>query len=119
MSTQLQRQLETLQTEQKSRRGRASLLFDDKKAEEIGTDTIMDMGRNGFQELCRLDKRLRPYTETLFNANLKRFDRDKESKSDNEKKIDKALDQFLQLLSPYVLMKATQKVFEYLIRLFK
>eukprot|EP01138_Halocafeteria_seosinensis_P007763 gb/GECG01007931.1/.p1 GENE.gb/GECG01007931.1/~~gb/GECG01007931.1/.p1 ORF type:complete len:2506 (+),score=293.28 gb/GECG01007931.1/:1-7518(+) len=119
MSTQLQRQLETLQSEQKSRRGRASLLFDDKKAEEIGTDTIMDMGRSGFQELCRLDKRLRPYGETLFNANLKRFDREKESKSDNEKKIDKALDQFLQLLSPYVLMKATQKVFEYLIRLFK
>lgn len=119
MTTQLQKQLATLQAEQKPRRGRASLLFDDKKAEEIGTDTIREMGRNGFQELCRFEKRLRPYETTLFNANLKHFDREKESKTDNEKKINRSLQQFLCLLSPYVLLKATQRVFEYLVRVFK
>ncbi len=95
-----------------------SLLFDKQKAETLDNETIYGLGVNGLMELRKHDERFAAFEETLFSATAKDMSRLMQTKEVN-KQLDKSIEHFLILLSPYFLLKPAQKALEWLIRRFR
>jgi U3 small nucleolar RNA-associated protein 10 len=117
-SLQLQLRAAANGAERTNDRAKQSLLFKPSEAAHMGVDVIHQVACNGLLELQRLDERLVPYTKTLFNDASKSIHRDTLD-SAAEAKLNTALQVFLSLLSPYILLRPTHKVLEYLVRVYR
>ena len=97
---------------------RASLLFDSKEAADLDNDFIYNLGVEGFQELETIDSGFERFEIVLFSEELKTTDRSQQTANFNEK-LNVKLKEFLIYLSPYFLLKPSQKTLEWLIRRFQ
>jgi U3 small nucleolar RNA-associated protein 10 len=95
-----------------------SILFDAKHASKVDTDTIYSIGIDGLEELQKLDGRFSAFRETLFSQSSRMIDRNLQNTETNEK-LKESINSLLILLSPFVLLRPSQKVLEYLIRQFR
>lgn len=114
----LAKQLDALQPEKRTRRGQASLLFDDREAEKYDQQTIYEIGLAGFSELCRHDAAFRQFEQSLFAASAKSFDRELRTQVENDD-LDQLLSRFMRVLSAHYLLKAAAKVMEFFIRRYR
>ncbi|CAG0890703.1 unnamed protein product [Darwinula stevensoni] len=121
MATSLAQQLKRLAVPQTSLLSRdlrkASFLFDPNEAAALDRDVIFAIGVSGFEELVGLNPAFRGFEATLFNEASKTFQRAVQTSEDN-KKLDKIINDFLLLLSPYFLLKPAHKALEWLVHRF-
>lgn len=94
-----------------------SLLFEPKVAAKQDFDTLYQTCLEGFEELCLLDKRFRPFKVNLFNAHSKTQNRAQMTQKENEA-LDTLIDRFLSLVSAKLLVRPAIKAVEWLIRRF-
>lgn len=120
MSSALAKQLDRLRGEsaRTKAKGRASILFHAREAEDVDAETVHGMATNGFAQLCKMDPRLARFEEPLFSPAAKSFDRDLSTKEANEA-ADVHVNAFLRAVGPYATTPAGQKTLEWLIRRFK
>ena len=97
---------------------RPSLLFDHEEAATIDIEVIYDLGRNGLEELIKIDNSLTGYEENLFSENCMSYERSVQEK-EQIKQLDETIARFLRLLSPYLMLRAAHKCLEWLIRVFR
>lgn len=97
---------------------RPSLLFDHEEAAGIDVEVIYDLGRNGLEELARIDISLHEYEENLFSEKCIGYERSTQGKEQLQQ-LDDAIGKFLQQLSPYLMLRAAHKCLEWLIRVFR
>ena len=97
---------------------RPSLLFDHEEAATIDIEVIYDLGRNGLEELARIDTSLHEYEENLFSEKCIGYERSVQGKQQLQQ-LDDAVGKFLRQLSPYLMLRAAHKCMEWLIRVFR
>lgn len=118
MATSLAEQLRKLALPESSletdKRKRISLLFDPAEAAKLDKDAFFEIGLDGLKGLVSLEPAFESFTETLFDLSSRFLSRTVESKEIN-KKLDKNIQKFLRLLSPYLLLKQSHKALEWLI----
>lgn len=102
-------------TRDKSVPAKASLLFNQEKAEHLDLETILNIGTNGLMELRKYDERFAAFEATLFSPTSLTLTRAQMTKEATQK-LDKSIEQFLRLLSPYFLLKPAHKALEWLLR---
>lgn len=95
-----------------------SYLFTGKEADQHDLDSIHALGTNAFLQLCNLDPALRSYEGSLFSDTAKATDRTLQPAALNAE-LDTAIEQFLQLLGPFLMEVPTGKVMEWLVRRFR
>ncbi|KAJ1937376.1 snoRNA-binding rRNA-processing protein utp10, partial [Linderina macrospora] len=124
MATSLASQLQKMRaidraiTTEKAQRIRASFLFEGGQAANIDNQTVFDIGRDGLNELRRINRRFDVYATTLFSEAVKDLDRVLQTKEEN-KKLDESIRSFLFQLAPHFLTKPAGKALEWLIRRFR
>lgn len=111
-------QLRANQPQQPQQRGKPSLLFDPVQAAALDTNTIYSLGYEGWTDLCKQDGRFVQFEAALFSEDAKRFERELHTRKENDA-LDQTLQHFLQLLSPFFLLRPAHKALEWLIRRFK
>ena len=116
--SQLARQLSQLQTETRTGRGRASLLFHAREAEAHDLHAIYGIGCNGFAEILQGSPHVAEFSADLFSPTWKELDRDTQDAATNAT-INGRIAAFLRALAPQMLTRAAHKCLEYLIRRFK
>lgn len=97
---------------------RASLLFDGKQAADMDVETFYSLGLNGLEELIRIDSTFSQFEITLFQESCKEFERSVQT-CDVLEELDRNISLFLRRLSPYFLLKPTQKCLEWLIHVYR
>lgn len=97
---------------------RASFLFDGKQAADMDSQTILDIGQDGLQELRQMNRGFDQYADTLFSDAVKDMDRMLQNKEENAK-LDSTIRSFLFQMAPYFLTKPAGKALEWLIRRFR
>ena len=97
---------------------RPSLLFDHEEAAEIDTEVIYDLGRNGLEELIKMDNSLSEYAENLFSEKCIGYERSIQGKEQLQQ-LDDTIAKFLRHLAPYLMLRAAHKCMEWLIRVFR
>ncbi|KAI9818592.1 MAG: snoRNA-binding rRNA-processing protein utp10 [Thelocarpon impressellum] len=95
-----------------------SLIFDATVAASQDFDTLYTVCAEGFQELCLLDPRFKPFTRSIFSEHSKAEDRTQMTQRENEE-LDRALEDFLGLLGGRLLLKPAVKAIEWLVRRFR
>ncbi|KAM3422575.1 U3 small nucleolar RNA-associated protein 10 [Cercospora zeina] len=126
MATALQQQLaaiaanSTHQLDLKAQKARhsKSLLFEPRDAATQKFDTIYQICLEGFEELCDLDKRFRPYARNLFSEQSITEDRTTMTAQENEE-LDTVIVRFLGLLGGRILLRPAMKAMEWLVRRFR
>lgn len=126
MATALQQQLaaiaanSTHQLDLKAQKARhsKSLLFAPREAATQKFDTIYQICLEGFDELCELDARFRPFARSLFSAQSTTEDRTNMTAAENEE-LDAVIVRFLGLLGGRLLLKPAMKAMEWLVRRFR
>jgi U3 small nucleolar RNA-associated protein 10 len=125
MATALQKQLQAIAATsthqldlraQKSAHGK-SLLFEPKVASSQSFENLYLICYDGYRELCALDPRFTAYG-TLFSEQSKVEDRLQMTEKETEK-LNTALDSFITLAGPRLLLKPAQKALEWLVRRFR
>ena len=119
MATSLARQLQKLaapQTDTFLHQGRkkASLLFDASEAANYDIQDIYGIGLGGLQELQLLNDEFSRFESTLFAEVSQSIERSVQT-SDVNKQLDTRIDEFLRLVSPYVMLRPAQKAIEWLL----
>jgi len=94
---------------------RVSILFTEKEAATIDLQTLHSIGVNGLLELKKFDARFGTFESNLFAPASVELDRELQTEDVN-RKLDKTIEHFLLLLSPFMLLKPAHKAFEYLLR---
>ncbi|CAI5494230.1 unnamed protein product [Closterium sp. Naga37s-1] len=97
---------------------RPSLIFEAKEAADVDAETILHMAQAGLAELVAMDARFKPFLSTLFSPASLQTDRDDEP-PDVVAALDRSIDAFLMLLSDALLLPASHKPLEYLIRKYR
>ncbi|KAI9477335.1 hypothetical protein BX667DRAFT_496444 [Coemansia mojavensis] len=97
---------------------RASFLFEGKQAADIDNQTIFDIGRDGLNELCQMNRKFDVFANSLFSPAVKDLDRVLQTREENAR-LDESIRSFLFLLAPYFLTKPAGKALEWLIRRFR
>ncbi|CAI5963687.1 unnamed protein product [Closterium sp. NIES-64] len=97
---------------------RPSLIFEAKEAADVDAETILHMAQAGLAELVAMDARFKPFLSTLFSPATLQTDRDDEP-PDVVAALDRSIDAFLMLLSDALLLPASHKPLEYLIRKYR
>jgi len=124
MATSLSQQLQLLKvpgqpsSRQFDSNKRPSLLFSAEEAAELDIERVLDIGRNGLDELTKLDSRFAVYEESLFSEGCMSYERSLKT-ADQLRVLDKTISDFLRLLSPYMMLHAASKCLEWLIRVFR
>ena len=95
-----------------------SLIFEPRVAAAQSFQTLFNVCREGFDELCRLDARFAPFAATLFSEQSRDEDRDQMTAAENAK-LDKRIDLFLRLVGGRVLLMPAVKAVEWLVRRFR
>ncbi|XP_060815512.1 HEAT repeat-containing protein 1 [Bombus pascuorum] len=118
MATSLARQLKQLRTPQTTilfqDKKHASLLFDPTEAANLDRETVLSIGQNGLQELIKLSDVFLEFEHTLFAQSSLNLERAVQDVKVN-KKLDRQIEKFLILLSPYFLLNNAHKTLEWLI----
>ena len=96
-------------------KNRVSLLFEQHDAGDVDSETVYNIGLNGFMELCQLDARFVPFEAALFGPSQGVFDRNLMG-VDTQSSLNDSIAAFLRTLGPYLLLKPAHKVLEHLIR---
>ncbi|KAJ1887477.1 snoRNA-binding rRNA-processing protein utp10, partial [Kickxella alabastrina] len=112
------RTVDRMVTGERAQKIRASFLFDGHQAADMDNQTIFDIGRDGLNELRKMNNKFSTYANTLFSEAVKDMDRVLQTKEENEK-LDKSIQAFLFLLAPYFLTKPAGKALEWLVRRFR
>jgi len=102
---------------QRSAHGK-SLLFESKVAVTQNFDVLYQICREGFDDLCALDPRFAMFGNTLFSEQSKSEEREQMTAAQN-KDLDIAINSFLDLVAPKLLLKPGQKATEWLVRRFR
>ncbi|GLT39857.1 hypothetical protein SLA2020_140240 [Shorea laevis] len=97
---------------------RPSILFDPKEAADIDVDTILSIALSGLEVLIGVDDRFRNYKNDLFSDKSKELDRELMGIDDNNR-INASISSYLRLLSGHLLLLASLRTLEYLIRRYK
>ena len=84
----------------------------------MDVDTFFSLGRNGLEELIRIDPTFSQFEPTLFQESCKEFERSVQT-SDVLVELDKTLAVFLRRLSPFFLLKPAQKCLEWLVHVYR
>ncbi|KAJ2781610.1 snoRNA-binding rRNA-processing protein utp10 [Coemansia interrupta] len=103
---------------ERTQRMRASFLFDSKQAADMDMQTIFDIGRDGLNELRKVNRRFDTFQRTLFSEALKDVDRAVQTKEENER-LDAEIRSFLFLVGPHFLTRPAGKALEWLVRRFR
>ncbi|XP_044012247.1 HEAT repeat-containing protein 1 [Aphidius gifuensis] len=116
-------QLQKLQTPQTARflendKKRASLLFNPKEAANLDRETVFNIGKNGLDELIKLSVVFKDFEDTLFAQSSIHLERSIHDAKLN-KSLNKQIEKFLILLSPYFLLSTAHKALEWLIYRYK
>lgn len=93
---------------------RKSFLFDHRDAAGLDRDLIFAYGTNGIEELCNVNPLFSKFKSNLFSLSYKDFERSVQS-SEVNKKLDEKILEFLRMLSPYFLLRASHEALEWLI----
>ncbi|KAE8840897.1 hypothetical protein PTNB85_04296 [Pyrenophora teres f. teres] len=126
MATALQKQLATIAATstqqldlraQKSAHGK-SLLFEPKIAASQSFETVYLICYEGYKDLCALDSRFMCFSKSLFSEQSKAEDRTQMTKDEN-RRLDTALEAFITLVGPRLLLKPAEKALEWLVRRFR
>ena len=94
-----------------------SFLFEGKSAVEIDRELVLALAKNGFEEIVSIDSSFSEF-QRLFKASYLERDRGMLTAEENGK-LNNLLDKFIVCLSPYFLLRPTQKLFEWLITVHK
>jgi hypothetical protein len=126
MATALQKQLATIAASstyqldlraQKSAHGK-SLLFDYRTAASQSFESVYLICYEGYKDLCALDPRFLAFAKNLFSEQSKAEDRTQMTKEEN-RQLNKALEAFITLVGPRILLKPAEKALEWLVRRFR
>ncbi|XP_044579777.1 HEAT repeat-containing protein 1 [Cotesia glomerata] len=122
MATSLAAQLKKLEVPQTSLllqdKKRPSLLFDPKEAANLDLEKVFKIGRSGFDELLKQSAVFQQFESIFFSSSSLKFERAVHSSQEN-KKLDAVINNFLIYLSPYFLLHTAHKTLEWLIRRFR
>lgn len=99
-------------------KGKASLVYSFQEAADVGIDVLYDAGVKGFDQLCRLDPRFAQCRKRLFSSGSRHMELHQLDEGARAA-VDKAIDVFCMLLSPYFLLPAATHALEYLVRKFE
>ena len=100
------------------RKPTASYLFTGKDADQHDLEAIHALGVNSLLHLISVIPALEKYEDILFSERAKETDRTLLS-SEAIEKLDGAIEEFLWLLSPYLMEAPTGKIIEWLVRRFR
>ncbi|KNC77607.1 hypothetical protein, variant [Sphaeroforma arctica JP610] len=124
MSTSLQKQLQKIAgsataVHRSASKKQVSFLYDNTN-DIVNTDleTIYAMALNGLAELNTYDNAFAEFERTLFSQKGKGMER-LQLTNDEHDTLNKQIEDFLSLLTPYFLQRAAHKPLEYLIRKFR
>lgn len=95
-----------------------SLIFDKKVAGSQDFDTVYEICREGFEELCLLDSRYADFGRTIFSEQSKEEDRTQMNAAQN-KELDAVLETFLALVGGRLLLSPAVKAVDWLVRRFR
>ncbi len=95
-----------------------SLIFEPRIAAGQTYPEVFSLCREGFDELCRLDKRFVPFGNTLFSDQSQEADRTQMS-SQEDAALDKRVESFLHLSGSRLRLMPAIKAIEWLIRRFR
>ncbi|KAJ6263576.1 U3 small nucleolar RNA-associated protein [Drechslerella dactyloides] len=95
-----------------------SLLFTPEHAASQDFDTIYAVCRDGFDELCALDRRFIVFDRTLFSEQSIGIDRDVLGVEENTR-LDENVKRFLALVGAWATVKSCVKAVEWLVRRFR
>ncbi|KAJ2551041.1 snoRNA-binding rRNA-processing protein utp10, partial [Coemansia sp. RSA 1933] len=112
------RNVDRIISTERAQKIRASFLFDGRQAADMDNQTIFDIGRDGLDELRKMNHKFDVYATTLFSEAVKDLDRVLQTKEEN-KKLDESIRSFLFQLAPHFLTKPAGKAIEWLIRRFR
>ncbi|KAI9877013.1 MAG: snoRNA-binding rRNA-processing protein utp10 [Pleopsidium flavum] len=95
-----------------------SLIFEPKLAATQDFDTIFQICREGFQELCLLDARFVGFGRSIFSEHSKSQERTQMTAGENGV-LDRALEDFMGLIGGRLILKPALKSMEWLVRRFR
>ncbi|KAH6904492.1 hypothetical protein BKA70DRAFT_1373519 [Coprinopsis sp. MPI-PUGE-AT-0042] len=107
-----------LYVDRSRRKATPSYLFTGRGADEYDLETIYSIGVNSFLHLASIFPPLETYEDALFSERAKNTDRTLLS-PDAIAELDKALEEFLVLLGPYLMEAPTGRVLEFLVKRFR
>ena len=91
------------------KKGRPSLLLDPLEAADVDLETIYQGAQNGLLALTGAFPGFESFETSLFSVAMKESSRKLKSKSENED-IDKVINSFIELLSPFFMEKSAHLV---------
>lgn len=94
-----------------------SLIFDPKVASTQDYDYIYQIGLEGLEDLIEIDSRFSKFKQTLFSETTINLDRNVQTQ-DTLDQLNKNVEVFLSLVSPYYLLTPSIKAIEWLVRRF-
>lgn len=95
-----------------------SLIFDRGTAATQDFSTIYALCTEGFEELCKLDRRFATFRTTIFSEESKAQDRTQMTAAENDE-LNRVLEDFLGLVGARLLLKPAVKAVEWLVRRFR
>ncbi len=95
-----------------------SLIFEPRVAASQSFQTLYEICRDGFDELCQLDSRFVPFGTTLFSEQSQEEDRIQMTAAEGAE-LDKRVDSFLHLAGARLRLMPTIKAVEWLVRRFR
>lgn len=95
-----------------------SLIFEPQAAASQTYADIYRVAREGFDELCTIDSRFRPFAAHLFSEESQQADRTQMTADENAT-LDRRVESFLQLAAARLQLMPAIKAIEWLIRRFR
>eukprot|EP00501_MAST-03F_sp_TOSAG23-6_P002031 GSMAST32.ASY1.ANO1.2119.1 assembled CDS len=87
-------------------------------AADVSVDVLHSQAINGLLTLTQMCPALAAFENTLLAPSTTTLERGLLGKQENNA-LDKSISRFLRLISPYILLRAAHKVFEYLLRVYE
>ncbi|KAF4611649.1 hypothetical protein D9613_003824 [Agrocybe pediades] len=108
----------SLLVDRSRRKPTQSYLFTGREADQYDLESIHALGVNSLLHLASLNPALEKYEDTLFSDRAKETDRTLLT-AEAVEELDKAIENLLWLLSPYLMESPTGKIIEWLVRRFR
>ncbi|KAF9553866.1 hypothetical protein CPC08DRAFT_672807 [Agrocybe pediades] len=108
----------SLLVDRSRRKPTQSYLFTGREADQYDLESIHALGVNSLLHLASLNPALEKYEDTLFSDRAKETDRTLLT-AEAVEELDKAIENLLWLLSPYLIESPTGKIIEWLVRRFR
>ncbi|TKW56950.1 U3 small nucleolar RNA-associated protein 10 [Colletotrichum tanaceti] len=95
-----------------------SLIFEPRVAATQSYQTLFAICSEGFEELCELDGRFKPFSKTLFSEQSMSEDRTQMTAAENAE-LDKKVESFLRLVGSRLRLMPSIRALEWLVRRFR